>query len=458
MRYNFTGVPETDPRACFSRATWNPAVNLQQPPLGTSHLILGDRLVSVLSNLRTSWVITVRAFGGAEIAQLFRMVKLMNSERIPRVMILVGTNNISRSSDEEEALWESMMVCLFTNLWQKFNCTVLTVCTVPMNARNLTATGRRHNEGFVRWNNILKNLASRIAGRMILLDIENELRAMDQARLTTDCIHFDGIEGQAWLNGVFQGRLDELEVELFDLGVLKEEETSNEQVITNFVPPNLETRLGTVPAVTNYRQQSSSEPGQRTDVQDRLGEAPMRRTIHPRRRLGPVNPMEETTSTSISDTRSETTSTSREERRPDRGSLMWSRPIPSPWHVYKDDLMKLDLQRLSFAVDARRMLNGARLSVSRLYSITGINFSSTTALRFADLEGLPSNNTMGPVNARPLQDVRLNHHEGESRRETGKISDNEGADWTTSEDVQAADDTPWSCERKNIPETSESRR
>ena len=25
LRYNFTGVPETDPRACFNRATWNPA-------------------------------------------------------------------------------------------------------------------------------------------------------------------------------------------------------------------------------------------------------------------------------------------------------------------------------------------------------------------------------------------------------------------------------------------------
>ena len=45
------------------------------------------------------------AFGGATIAELFRMVKLMNPGRIPNVMILVGTNNISRSSDEEEALW-----------------------------------------------------------------------------------------------------------------------------------------------------------------------------------------------------------------------------------------------------------------------------------------------------------------------------------------------------------------
>ena len=66
--------------------------------------------------------------------------------------------------------------------------------------RTLTAAGRRPNEGVIRWNNILRNLASQNAGRMILMDIEHELRAMDQARLTTDGIHFDSIEGQACLN------------------------------------------------------------------------------------------------------------------------------------------------------------------------------------------------------------------------------------------------------------------
>ena len=84
---------------------------------------------------------------------------------------------------------------------------------------------------------------------------------------------------------------------------------------------------------------------------------------------------------------------------------------------------------VSFIEDARRMLNGATLSVSRLYSIIGvdwsiaanINFYSTTALRFADLEGLPSNNTMGPVNARPLQDVRLNHDEGNREERPGRF-------------------------------------
>ena len=163
--------------------------------------------------------------------------------------ILVGTNNVSRGSDEEEAQWESMMVCLFTTLWQKVKCAVLTICTVPMSTRTLTSAGRRNNEGVIRWNNTVRNLASRNAGRMILMDIEHELRAIDQARLTTDGIHFDSIEGQAWMNRVFQEQLDDLEVKVFDMGVLKKEEVTNGPALSTFVTPNLETRLGSVPAV-----------------------------------------------------------------------------------------------------------------------------------------------------------------------------------------------------------------
>ena len=68
VKNNFTGVPYADPRACFARSTWSPAINLQQPPLGTSRLILGDILVRVLQNLRNSWITPVMAFGGATIA------------------------------------------------------------------------------------------------------------------------------------------------------------------------------------------------------------------------------------------------------------------------------------------------------------------------------------------------------------------------------------------------------
>ena len=91
--------------------------------------------------------------------------------------------------------------------------------------------------------------------------------------------------------------------------------------------------------------------------------------------------------------------------------------------------MKLKIQTVKFAADAVRMLNGASLSVSGLYKIAGvdwliaagINFSSTTALKFADLEGLPSNNTLGPVTSRPLQDVKLNHNEGNQEERPGRF-------------------------------------
>ena len=82
------------------------------------------------------------------------------------------------------------------------------------------------------------------------------------------------------MNRVFEEQLDELEVELFDTGVLKTEEATN---ISTFVPPNLETRLGSsaVPQVL----QNSGERDKRCHVLDRLGEAPARRTLHPRRSL-----------------------------------------------------------------------------------------------------------------------------------------------------------------------------
>ena len=116
LKNNFTGVPDTDMRACFNRSTWSPAMNIQQPPLGTSQMILGDILVRVSQNLRTSWITTVMTYGGATVAQIYRMGELMNPGRIPDIMISIGTNNVSRSSDEEEAQSESMMVCLFTAL------------------------------------------------------------------------------------------------------------------------------------------------------------------------------------------------------------------------------------------------------------------------------------------------------------------------------------------------------
>ena len=129
-------------QACFNRSKWSPAINMKQPPLGTSHLILGDSLMRILLNLRISWIITVIAFGGATAAQLFWMVELMNAGRIVDILILIGTNKTSKSSDAEEDQWESMLVCLLT--------TLAPFCTIPMSTRTQSSTRSRLNESVVR--------------------------------------------------------------------------------------------------------------------------------------------------------------------------------------------------------------------------------------------------------------------------------------------------------------------
>ena len=61
-----------------------------------------------------------------------------------------------------------------------------------------------------------------------------------------------------------------------------------------------------------------------------------------------------------------------------------------------------------------KMIGGESPTVSRLYRIPGVDwllaeqeqFSSTTTLRHADLNGLPQDNTFGPLNTRSLTDVR----------------------------------------------------
>ena len=72
------------------------------------------------------------------------------------------------------------------------------------------------------------------------------------------------------------------------------------------------------------------------------------------------------------------------------------------------------MSTLTCREDARRMIGGDGPTVSRLYRITGVDwllaeqeqFSSATTLRFVYLDGLPQDNTFGPLNTRSFTDVR----------------------------------------------------
>ena len=95
--------------------------------------------------------------------------------------------------------------------------------------------------------------------------------------------------------------------------------------------------------------------------------------------------------------------------------LLWNRSDPSHWGQYKTDMSaKLNMNTLTCREVAMRMTGGESPTVSRLYRIPGVDwllaeqekFSSSTSLRHVDLDGLPHDNTFGPLNTRSLTDVR----------------------------------------------------
>ena len=95
--------------------------------------------------------------------------------------------------------------------------------------------------------------------------------------------------------------------------------------------------------------------------------------------------------------------------------LLWNRSDPSYWGQYKTDMStKLNMNTLTCREDAMKTIGGESPTVSRLYRIPGVDwllaeqeqFSSTTTLRHADLNGLPQDNTFEPLNTRSLTDVQ----------------------------------------------------
>ena len=96
-------------------------------------------------------------------------------------------------------------------------------------------------------------------------------------------------------------------------------------------------------------------------------------------------------------------------------ALLWNRPDPSGWGQYKTDMSaKLNMNTLTCREEARKMIGGEGPTVSRLYRTPGVGwllaeqeqFSSATTLRHVDLNGLPQDNTFGPLNTQSLRDVR----------------------------------------------------
>ena len=132
-RHKFTQVAAEHPRACLNDMSWNPATSDQVIAPGSRHLIIGDSLVRDLNEIFVYGQTTTLSFGGASVAQVIKMMEFQSEDHLDTLVIMLGTNDVSRAPVTPESKWEPLLVCLLNELKEKYRPGFVVLCTIPQN-------------------------------------------------------------------------------------------------------------------------------------------------------------------------------------------------------------------------------------------------------------------------------------------------------------------------------------
>ena len=262
-RHQFTQVAAEHPRACLNDMSWNPATSDQVIPPGNRHLIIGDSLVKDLNEIFVYGQTTALSFGGASVAQVIKMMEFQSEDYLDTLVIMLGTNDVSRAPVTPESKWEPLFVCLLNELKEKYRPRLVVLCTIPQNPMVGTVVADFMNGNVTRWNEMIRSLMRNNPG---------ELRMIDHIALTRDGIHFNTQQGRHWINDVFQTQLREVEQESRATSSLAWTSSTGGNRIRASVAESLVNRLGLLATETF----TAAPIAPSSNVRERLGTAPPR--------------------------------------------------------------------------------------------------------------------------------------------------------------------------------------
>ena len=154
-------------------------------------MIIGDSLVRDLNEIFVYGQTTTLSFGGASVAQVIKMMEFQSEDHLDTLVIMLGTNDVSRAPVTPESKWEPLLVCLLNELKEKNRPRFVVLCTIPQNPLLGTTVADFMNGNVTRWNEMIRNLVGNNPGELRLLGLENMMRMIDHIALTRDRIHFN---------------------------------------------------------------------------------------------------------------------------------------------------------------------------------------------------------------------------------------------------------------------------
>ena len=320
----------------------------------------------------------------------------------------------------------------------KYSPRLVVLRTITQNPEVGTPVADFMNGNVTRWNELTRSLVRSNPSELRLIDLENMLRMIDHLALTRDGIHFNTQQGRCWINDVFQTQIREMEQELRTTNSLARTSLTGGGKVRGNVPESLANCLGPLAMKTG----SVAPVASSSDVRESLGTAPLARRQRLESRFGRSVDQSQTGFQAVSRTSNPpATATPASIANPSTSAmpaegvgpsnvLLLHHPDPSGWGQYKTHKsIKLNMSTLTCREDARRIIGGDGPTVSGLYRIPGVDwllaeqeqFSSTITLRFVDLDGLPRDNILGPLNTRTsVGEPRI-----DSTCSEGQISGNE---------------------------------
>ena len=323
-------------------------MNNQAIPPGSRYLVVGDSLVTDLNEMFVSGQTTFLSFGGTAVAQVIKMMEFQGEDHLDTLVIMLGTNNVSRVPVTPEGKWETLLVCLLNELKEKYRPRLVVLCTIPQKPEVGTKTPVADfmNGNVTRWNDMTRSLVRSKPSELRLMDLEIMLRMTDHLALTRDGIHFNTQQGRRWIKDVFQTQIEETEQELRTADSLAQTSSTGGGRVRGNVPEPLANRLG--PLAMETGEAAPVAPS--SDVRERLGTAPRPRRQPLESRLGrpidqsqissqtilrKINPPATATPAYIG---SPSTSATPAEGIEPSSVLLWNRPDPSGRGQYKTDM------------------------------------------------------------------------------------------------------------------------
>ena len=294
----FVQVAAQHPRACLNGIGWNAAISNQAIPPGICHLVVGDKLVRDLIEIFVNGQTTVLSFGGASVAQVIKMMEFQGEDHLDTLVIMLGTNDVSRAPVTSEGKWEPLLVCLLNELKEKYRPRLVVLCTIPQNPAVGTPVADFMNGNVTRWNEMTRSLVRSNPSELRLMHLENMLRMIDHLALTGGGIHFNNQQGRRWINDVFQTQVGEMEQELRTTSSLARTSSTGGGRVRGNVPESLANCLGPLAMETG----AAAPVGPSSDVRKRLRTAPPPRKQLLESRLGRSVDQKQTSSQTVSRT------------------------------------------------------------------------------------------------------------------------------------------------------------